>query len=72
MGIGNVLGRLWAWLVREDPPQPNARCPICGRGVVVAPTTMRSAFAGPGYYSPATREEKVAACPEHGSRAQAD
>ena len=44
----------------------NGECPICGRGVVLAGTTMLgSRFSGP-MRAPKTREEQIAACPEHG------
>lgn len=62
-----LLRRLWDWLGREPPRDdtPNSTCPLCGREVVIAPTLYHSRFAGTVRF-PATREERIAACPEHG------
>jgi hypothetical protein len=62
-----LLDRFWS-LFRSNPappPKPNAECPICGRKVVIGAQTMMGGRLGP-MLVPATREEKVAACLEHG------
>ncbi len=42
----------------------NATCPLCDHPIVIAPT---GALIGRNVmFSPATREEKIAACPKHG------
>ena len=59
---------MWSvlWGARHYVPKPNAQCPVCGRAVVIAGTTMiGNKVTGP-MFSPATKEEKIAACPEHG------
>ncbi len=67
-GVLGRMRRLWGTLLcpRSYTFRPNAECPICTRGVVVPATTMMgNGLTGP-MFSPATREEKIAACPEHG------
>lgn len=62
------LRRAWRalWRARPHVPKANAECPVCGRAVVIAATTMvGNRVTGP-MFSPATREEKIAACPQHG------
>jgi hypothetical protein len=44
--------------------EPNDACPLCGRPVVVEATTLRTSYGAMGL--PRTREELIAACPEHG------
>ena len=62
------MKRLWDGLWRKPPnrPTPNAECPVCGRPVVIAATGMAGGYLTGPIFSPATREEKIAACPEHG------
>ncbi len=62
------LRRTWSWLwrPRAHASQANGECPICGRAVVVAGTIMMgNPYSGP-MMAPRTREEVVAACPDHG------
>jgi hypothetical protein len=44
--------------------EPNDACPLCGHPVVVEATTLRTSYGAMGL--PRTREELIAACPEHG------
>src|SRR5580765_2953697 len=53
-------------LSERTPYVPNSTCPVCGSSIVVAVTTMPgTAYSGP-MHSAATRDERVAACAEHG------
>jgi hypothetical protein len=45
--------------------KPNSTCPICGAPVVLAGSYARNRFTSPMAVLP-TREERVAACAEHG------
>ena len=51
---------------RSHASRPNSECPICERGVVIPATTMMGNWLTGPMFSPATREERIAACPEHG------
>ena len=55
----------WLWSPRDHKPEPNATCPVCAAPVVIEKTMRKGGRMGP-MFSPATREEKVAACIEHG------
>lgn len=57
----------WLWSPTARPsPKMNSSCPICGTPVAIAPTMT----GGGGYsglmFSPATSEERIAACLTHG------
>jgi hypothetical protein len=55
--------RLWA--LPDVVYPPNAECPLCGAGVVVASDTMRGRVLGP-MMAVRPREELIAACVVHG------
>ena len=60
VGLSDFWCRLWA--VRS----PNAECPLCGVGVVVAPNRMPGVGYGDSSRIPRPRKELIAACAEHG------
>ena len=60
VGLSEFWRRLWA--VRS----PNAECPLCGAGVLVAPNTMPGVGYGDSSRVPRPRQELIAACAVHG------
>jgi hypothetical protein len=60
VGLTDFWRRLWA------ERSPNAECPLCGVGVVVAPNRMPGVGYGDSSRIPRPRKELIAACAEHG------